>query len=261
MQLQALAGVLKSASTLQSSKVRGKWENSLLNTGIFVINCSSRPLERCPAQTCHIHVHVWRFLLGQEFNWFLYNQTKWRAAQTDLPPQHFKQDTVRVRLYMLWRTSKELKSEKAQTQGKALNKACRITSAERLFCYLASTADRGTAFVQLSPRSSFGPASPEALGVILTHSSSRSHFFVVFSERHFQWAQKATTAPAFQSHPSSPRTALVPTPSSASVIASPLHFLFHPCAVITGSTTPRYATSQAHPQFNSSTQATMQALN
>lgn len=55
-----------------------------------MINCSSRPLQRHPVQTHHIHMHVWRFLLGQEFNWFLYNWTKWRATQTDLPPQYFR---------------------------------------------------------------------------------------------------------------------------------------------------------------------------
>lgn len=55
-----------------------------------MINCSSRPLERYPVQTHHIHIHVWRFLLGQKFNWFLYNWTKWRATQTDLPPQYFR---------------------------------------------------------------------------------------------------------------------------------------------------------------------------
>lgn len=55
--------------------------------------------------------------------------------------------------------------------------------------------------------------------------------------------------------------AQVSTPFSFSVIASLLDFGSHARMVIRGSSTPGYATSQAHPQFNSSSQGTIKTIN
>lgn len=49
---------------LEKQQSDGKLENSQLQTGIWVINCSSRLPESSPAQTHHIHMHLRRFLLG-----------------------------------------------------------------------------------------------------------------------------------------------------------------------------------------------------
>lgn len=49
---------LKVCFYLAKQQSEGKRENSQLNTGVFVINCSSRPLVRCPAQTRHIHTRL-----------------------------------------------------------------------------------------------------------------------------------------------------------------------------------------------------------
>lgn len=195
-------------------------------------------------------MHVWRFLLGREFNWFLYNQTKWRAAQTDLPPPYFRagyRPSPSVHALENFKGIKEWESTDIRQSSKqslpnlrstvTLLLSCKHNWPRHCFCSSLTT------FILWTCKSwgTLGNFHPQIFSIPL--------FCGLLWICHLDWAQKATTAPAFQSYPNSPSTALVSTPSSISVNASPLDFLSHPCTVITGSTTPRYATSQAHPQF------------
>lgn len=127
---------------------------------------------------------------------------------------------------MPWRTSKGWKSEKAQAQDRALNKACQPPRHRK--APIVPQAQLSTALLC----SSFSP-SPEALQAILTHSSSQSHSFVVFSQ------PKRLKQPQLSNH-SQTLQALhqFSTPSSISVIASSPDPLSHSCTVITPAPLP-----------------------
>lgn len=128
---------------------------------------------------------------------------------------------MQVHLHMPWRTSKGWNSEKAQAQDKALNKACQPPQHRN-----APVIPRAQLVMALPVLRHSRQFSPTALlNPTLFWSSQRIY--------PLKCAQKATTAPAFQSQTNSPSTAQVSSPSSISVIASPLDFLSHSCTVIT----------------------------
>lgn len=95
----------------------GKQENPQLNTGIFVINCSTSPLEICPART-----HEWTlesfYLIKILTGSFTSKLQEGQHRQLCLPGV-----SEQVHLSMPWRASKGWRSEKAQTQDRALSKA------------------------------------------------------------------------------------------------------------------------------------------
>lgn len=181
-------------------------------------------------------MHVWRFLLGQELNWFLYNQTKWRAAQTDLPPRYFRAGYCpgpSVHALENFKGIKEWESTDIRQNSK--QSLLNLHSTETLLlsykhswprhCFCSSLP----MFILWACKSWGAPGNshPQLFLIPL--------FYVLLWICHLKRAQKVTTAPAFQSYPKSPSTALVSTPSSISVIASPLDFLSYPCTAITGS--------------------------
>jgi len=170
LQPQALVSVLNSASTLQSSEAREKWENSQLNTGIIVINHSSRPLERCPAQTPTYTCVFEGFYLDRSLIGSFPTKLN-EGRHRELLPQHFSAGCCSSPSLRALESFKGIK-ERESTDMMQNSKACQISVAQRLCCCPASTADHGTACVRLSPRSSFGPTSPVALRAILIHSSS-----------------------------------------------------------------------------------------
>lgn len=149
-------------------------------------------------------MHVSRFLLGQEFNWFLYNQTKWRATQTDLPPQYFRAGycpSPSVRALENFKGIKEWESTDIRQSSKqsspnlhstkTLLLSCKHSWPWHRFCSSLTTFILGTCKSWGTP----GNSQPQLFLIVL--------FCGLLCICHLEWAQKATTAPGFQSYPNS----------------------------------------------------------
>lgn len=107
--------LLKSASTLKSSKVMENWKIHSYRQEYGWLTaapgCLKAALHRHTTYTCIFEgFYLDRSLIGS----FATKLTKGLHSQICLPCGS-EQDFVQVRLYVLWRTSKGLKSEKAQT--------------------------------------------------------------------------------------------------------------------------------------------------
>lgn len=213
-QLQAPGICLKACFYLAKQQSEGKQENPQLNTGIFVINWNMSCVDT--------HVHTGRFLLSQEFN----NQTKGRAAQRALPSWCFRAGHCAGPSAHALENFKGMEEWESTDTEQSSEQSLPTSTAQKRSCYPTGTAGHGTA----CPRHSRQFSPTALLNPTLFWSSQRIY--------PLKCAQKATTAPAFQSQTNSPSTAQVSSPSSISVIASPLDFLSHSCTVITGSTTP-----------------------